>query len=105
MLKPFNPPGMVLPASRYSQGVEVGPDARWLHVSGQIGVAADGTVAKGLEAQFKQAFENIGTVLAAAAALDGGVRQVVIADARPEQCIHRALAGEGTVITAEPGTA
>ncbi len=27
---------------------------------------ADGTVAKGLEAQFKQAFENIGTVLKAA---------------------------------------
>ncbi len=66
MLKPFNPPGMVQPASRYSQGVEVAANARWLHVSGQIGVAADGAVAKGLEAQFKQAFENIGTVLAAA---------------------------------------
>ena len=65
MLKPFNPPGMVQPASRYSQGVEVGGPVRWLHISGQIGVAADGTVAKGLEAQFKQAFENIGTVLAA----------------------------------------
>ena len=53
MLKPFNPPGMVQPASRYSQGVEVGANARWLHISGQIGVAADGTVAKGLAAQFK----------------------------------------------------
>ena len=57
---------MVQPASRYSQGVEVGANARWLHISGQIGAAPDGTVAKGLEAQFKQAFENIGTVLAAA---------------------------------------
>lgn len=66
MLKPFNPPNMVQPASRYSQGVEVGANARWLHISGQIGVAPDGTVAKGLEAQFKQAFENIGMVLAAA---------------------------------------
>ncbi len=66
MLKPFNPPGMVQPASRYSQGVEVGANARWLHISGQIGVAPDGKVAKGLEAQFRQAFENIGTVLAAA---------------------------------------
>ena len=66
MLKTFNPPGMVQPASRYSQGVEVGAHARWLHISGQIGVAPDGSVAKGLEAQFKRAFENIGMVLAAA---------------------------------------
>lgn len=66
MLKTFNPSGMVQPASRYSQGVEVSGTVRWLHIAGQIGVAADGTVAKGLEAQFRQAFENIGTVLAAA---------------------------------------
>ena len=66
MLKTFNPPGMVQPASRYSQGVEVSPNARWLYISGQIGVAPDGSVAKGLEAQFMQAFDNIGTVLAAA---------------------------------------
>lgn len=66
MLKPFNPPGMVQPASRYSQGVEVGANVRWLHISGQIGVSADGAVAKGMEAQFRQVFENIGTVLAEA---------------------------------------
>jgi 2-iminobutanoate/2-iminopropanoate deaminase len=60
MAKAFNPPGMVQPASRYSQGVEVGANARWLHISGH------GTVAKGLAAQFSQAFENIGAVLAAA---------------------------------------
>lgn len=43
-------------------------------------------------------------LLAAGAALDGGVGRVVIADARPERCIHRALAGEGTVISANPHT-
>lgn len=66
MLKTFNPPDMVQPASRYAQGVEVRPNARWLYVSGQIGVAPDGSVAQGLEAQFEQTFANIGTVLAAA---------------------------------------
>ena len=66
MIKTFNPSGMVQPASRYSQGVEVSGTVRWLHIAGQSGVAPDGTVAKGLEAQFRQAFENIGTVLAAA---------------------------------------
>ncbi len=41
-------------------------------------------------------------LLAAAAALDGGVRRVIIADARPDRCVHRALAGEGTVISPGP---
>jgi 2-iminobutanoate/2-iminopropanoate deaminase len=66
MLKTFNPSGMTQPASRYSQGVEVSPNARWLYISGQIGIAPDGSVAYGLEAQFNQAFKNIGVVLAAA---------------------------------------
>ena len=66
MLKPFNPPGMAQPASRYSQGVEVSPNARWLHISGQIGVAPDGTTRAGLAAQFDQAFANVGSVLAGA---------------------------------------
>lgn len=66
MVKTFSPPGMVQPASRYSQGVEIPPNARWLYISGQIGVAPDGVVAKGLAAQFAQAFANIGAVLAAA---------------------------------------
>ena len=66
MLRPFNPDNVVKPASRYSQGVEVGPNARWLHVSGQIGVAPDGSVAAGLAAQFEQAFANVANVLAGA---------------------------------------
>lgn len=39
-------------------------------------------------------------LLAAGSAIDGGVGRVVIADARPDQCISRALAGHGTSITA-----
>ena len=39
-------------------------------------------------------------LLAAGAAIDGGVGQVVIADARPDHCISRALDGKGTSITA-----
>ena len=47
MLRPFNPAGMAQPASRYSQGVEVPPNARWLHISGQIGVGPDGRCGQG----------------------------------------------------------
>ena len=34
----YNPPTVAAPASTYSHGVEVKPNARWLHISGQIGV-------------------------------------------------------------------
>ena len=37
-------------------------------------------------------------IMGVAEALDGGLQQVIIADARVEQPIQRALAGEGTVI-------
>jgi acetylglutamate/LysW-gamma-L-alpha-aminoadipate kinase len=38
-------------------------------------------------------------LLAAATAIDGGVGEVMIADARPDHCISRALEGHGTCIT------
>jgi acetylglutamate/LysW-gamma-L-alpha-aminoadipate kinase len=41
-------------------------------------------------------------LLGAKEALDGGVAQVVIGDARGEHPVRRALAGEGTVISSEP---
>ncbi len=39
-------------------------------------------------------------LLAAADAIDSGMGRVIISDARPQQCIARALSGEGTTITA-----
>ena len=38
-------------------------------------------------------------LLAAGAAIDGGVKRVVIGDARQENCVSRALQGDGTSIT------
>ena len=43
MIKTFNPSGMVQPASRYSQGVEVSGTVRWLHIAGQAFTARRGT--------------------------------------------------------------
>lgn len=59
MLTRRNPEGAPAPGSRYSQSVEVPAGARWLHISGQIGVAPDGTVRKGAEAQIEQAWNNL----------------------------------------------
>jgi enamine deaminase RidA (YjgF/YER057c/UK114 family) len=61
-----NPSDVPKPASAYSQGIEVKPNARWLYISGQIGVSPDGTAAKGAAAQAEQAWSNIANTLKAA---------------------------------------
>ena len=60
-------PNTIHPAfSDYALGTEVRGDARWLHVSGQVGVEKDGTLAVGPEAQMARAFANIEEILKAA---------------------------------------
>lgn len=68
MLTRRNPTTVHTPASPYSHATEVPPGARWLVVSGQVGVKPDGTVVKGIEGQIDQAFRNVLAVLA-----DGGM--------------------------------
>jgi enamine deaminase RidA (YjgF/YER057c/UK114 family) len=66
MLKSYNPSTVAPPFSRYSHGVEAPANARWLHISGQVGVKPDGRVAEGTEAQMEQAWRNIFAILDAA---------------------------------------
>lgn len=66
MIKFHNPKEIGAPASRYSHGAEAGPDARWLHVSGQVGVDAGGRIVSGIEAQTERAFRNIEAILKSA---------------------------------------
>ena len=60
-----NPPGVHAPGSRYSHAALVEGPGRRLVISGQIGVAPDGTVAPGGQDQVAQALANLGAVLAA----------------------------------------
>jgi 2-iminobutanoate/2-iminopropanoate deaminase len=64
-MKIHNPPA-VHTAPTYSHGIEVPPNARWLYISGQVGAARDGKPQEGIEAQTKQAFENLKAILASA---------------------------------------
>ena len=66
MHKEFNPGTIAAPFSRYSHGVEASATARWLHISGQVGVGPDGRLAEGAEAQTEQAWRNLMAVLEAA---------------------------------------
>ena len=63
MLRPLNPSTVRAPFARYSHGVEVAPAARLVFCSGQLGIAADGTVPVTVEDQAERCFANIHAVL------------------------------------------
>lgn len=62
----IDPAGHVQSASRYSQAVESAPGLRLLHLSGQVGLAPDGTLAPSAGAQHDQCWANVLGLLAAA---------------------------------------
>jgi len=64
MLKIHNPKSVAAPIGTYSHGIEAPPNARWLHVAGQIGVRPDGSVPATLEEQTEVVWQNILAVLA-----------------------------------------
>jgi enamine deaminase RidA (YjgF/YER057c/UK114 family) len=66
MLRTHSPTTVAPPFSRYSHGIEVPASARWLHISGQVGVAPDGTVRQGAEAQIEQTWRNLLAILESA---------------------------------------
>ena len=61
-----NPTAVAPPFSAYSHAVEVASGARWLHVSGQVGVQPDGSVPAEPGAQMEQAWRNVLDVVKAA---------------------------------------
>ena len=63
MVKLHTPTTIAAPASRYSHGAEAGPNARWLHISGQVGTNPDGSIADGIEAQIHRVWQNTLAVL------------------------------------------
>jgi len=66
LLSKHNPNTIAAAFSSYSLAVEAPAQARWLHVSGQVGVAPDGSLAEGPEAQMETAFRNILAILGSA---------------------------------------
>jgi enamine deaminase RidA (YjgF/YER057c/UK114 family) len=63
MLKTHNPTTISAPFSAYSHAVEIPPAARMLYVSGQLGVAPDGSVPDDFAGQADQAFRNVLAIL------------------------------------------
>jgi 2-iminobutanoate/2-iminopropanoate deaminase len=55
----LNPPSVRAPASRYSHGVLIGPQAKRLLISGQVGIQRDGTLPLAFKEQLELAFDNL----------------------------------------------
>jgi 2-iminobutanoate/2-iminopropanoate deaminase len=64
--QPHNPSSAPKPPSRHAQAVESQSGLRWLHISGQIGLDADGRLAASDVGQHEQIWKNIGNLLDAA---------------------------------------
>jgi 2-iminobutanoate/2-iminopropanoate deaminase len=60
-----NPNTVHKPAGPYHHTVLVSDDARWLVISGQVGMDREGNIASGARAQSEQAFRNIAACLEA----------------------------------------
>jgi len=66
MFTHHTPPSIHPPFANYAHGVEVAPGARWLFISGQLGIGADKNIPDGAGDQTRLCFKNIQAVLAAA---------------------------------------
>ncbi len=66
MLKPHTPPTIAPPAALYVHGMEVPANARWLLISGQVGVHPDGRVGGDALEQAEIIWSNIETILRSA---------------------------------------
>ncbi len=59
MNEAVNPKTVHKPLGKYSHTISVPPNARWLVVSGQVGVNAKGVTAAGAKRQAEQAYRNV----------------------------------------------
>jgi 2-iminobutanoate/2-iminopropanoate deaminase len=69
-MKLFNPDGIARPGSNYSHGALLPEAGKRLIIAGQVGIAPDGQLEVGFEAQSRRAWSNLFTVLS-----EGGLRK------------------------------
>ena len=66
MLTAHTPPTIAPPAALYVHGMEVPANARWLFISGQVGVHRDGRIGADAREQAEIVWANIAAILASA---------------------------------------
>jgi enamine deaminase RidA (YjgF/YER057c/UK114 family) len=78
MMKLFNPDTTAKPASKYSHGALVPAGGDRLIIAGQVGVAPDGSLEEGFEAQSRRAWSNLFAVLEAAGMRKTDLARIVV---------------------------
>jgi enamine deaminase RidA (YjgF/YER057c/UK114 family) len=73
-----NPAEVAPPGGSYSHSIEVPPNARWLYISGQVGVARDGSLPSDLVGQATNCWNNIRANLAAAGMEMGDLVKITV---------------------------
>lgn len=104
MHKRLNPPTAPKPFSKYSQGVEVEPGKRWLHISGQVGVSPDGTLAATVEGQHEQCWKNVLALLTAAGMGPHDLVKITIFVTTPDQTAISRQVRDRHLAGAEPAS-
>jgi 2-iminobutanoate/2-iminopropanoate deaminase len=100
---PLNP--AITPNSPfYSQGVEVRNSHSMVFVSGQVGMAIDGSVPAGVEAQAVQAVANLNAVLAEAGMTSADLAKLTIYLTDPADVEPFMAAAAGTLPSPPPAT-
>ena len=72
-MRRLNPATIHPPFANYAHGVEIGPGARLVFCSGQLGIARDGTVPESVESQAHLCFRAIAAILGEAGMTLGDV--------------------------------
>ncbi|MEI5679266.1 MULTISPECIES: RidA family protein [unclassified Mesorhizobium] len=94
-LKPINAPDAPQPAGGYVQAMEVTGASRTLYISGQIPVAADGSVPEKFEDQSRLAWQNVIAQLRAAdMTLDNLVKVTIFLSDRKYTADYRRVRNE-----------
>ncbi|MDB5408284.1 MAG: endoribonuclease family protein 15 [Rhodospirillales bacterium] len=83
-MKIHNPSGVAAPTGPYSHAIETTGAARWLHISGQVGRAPDGSMADDIAGQSEQVWRNLVAVLAGAGMTTRNLVKVTAYLTRPE---------------------
>jgi enamine deaminase RidA (YjgF/YER057c/UK114 family) len=98
-MKSHNPPTIVAPFGAYTHAFEVPPNARFLYMAGQVGVAPDGSCKPDIEGQTDQAWRNIEAILASAGMGVGDIVKVTTflvneADMAPHRAVRAKHLGD-----------
>jgi 2-iminobutanoate/2-iminopropanoate deaminase len=104
MNRKLNPSSIAPPGGRYTHAIEVPPGARWLVVSGQVGVAPDGSTPEDIGGQTENCFRNISAILADAGMSLADVVKITVFLTREADIAGFRAARDRMIVEARPAS-